>query len=273
LVANVQRLPPMKMATHACGLILLTAVAACTTGEAASSSGGPEPSVTASAAPGLDPSLAPAPVHATHAPVTGTVAETMDAASYTYVRLTTPQGDQWAAIPQAKLAVGDTVTIVNPMVMDAFQSPSLKRTFDHILFGTLAGKAPPPAPSGDPHAGMLPGALASSGPPPGSPVPKATGPNAHTIAEVLAAKATLKDKPVTVRGRVTKYNAAILGKNWLHLDDGSGKAPDDGTIVVTTGATANVGDVVVVQGVVRTDKDFGAGYSYAVMIEEATVTK
>ena len=178
--------------------------------------------------------------------------------------------------PQAKLAVGDTVTIVNPMVIDGFQSPTLKRKFDHILFGTLAGKGPPPAATGNPHAGMPgmggTGAELAAGPA----VPRATGANAHTVAEVLAGRATLKDKPVTLRGRVTKYNGAILGKNWLHVEDGSVKAAGDPTVVVTTAAAAApvaVGDVVVVQGVVRTDKDFGAGYSYPVMIEDATVTK
>ncbi len=266
-----------KLQAHADahGLVLLVAfagsVAGCTTRGAPSSGGVPEPSAAAAAVSAPASSLAPLPVHATTAPVTGTVAETMEAASYTYVRLTTPKGDQWAAIPQAKVAVGDTVTIANPMVIDGFTSPTLKRSFDHILFGTLAGGPPPPPARGNPHAGLT---LDETASPAGPPVPKATGANAYTIADVLAGKATLKDKTVSLRGRVTKYNASILGKNWLHLQDGSVKRPaDDGSIVVTTQATASVGDVVVVQGVVRTDKDFGAGYSYPVMIEDATITK
>jgi len=252
---------------------IAASVAACTAGESTSSSGGgPQPPV--AAPPAAESPPTPSPVHATASPVTGTVAETMEAASYTYVRMTTPQGEQWAAIPQAKLAVGDTVTIVNPMVIDGFQSPTLKRKFDHILFGTLAGKAPPAtAPTGNPHAGLMAGATATPELPPGPPVPRATGSNAHTIAEVFASKATLKDKPVTLRGRVTKYNASILGKNWLHLEDGSVKPPAEGTIVVTSGATATLGEVVVVQGVVRADKDFGAGYAYPVMIEDATIAR
>ena len=64
-----------------------------------------------------------------------------------------------------------------------------------------------------------------------------------------------------------------MGKNWLHLDDGSVKGASDPTIAVTSADTASVGDVVVVQGIVHTDKDFGAGYAYPVMIEEATITK
>jgi hypothetical protein len=223
----------------------------------------------------VDPSPppTPSPVHS-EASVTGTVAETMQVASYTYVRLTTPDGDKWAAIPQATLAVGDTATIQNPMVIDGFKSPKLGKTFDHILFGTLAGKAAtaaPADPNADPHARLRPGA-AQAGPAPSyPPLPKAQGPGAHTVAEILAGRASLKDKPVVLRGRVTKANGGILGKNWIHLADGSANGTGDGTILVTTQATPKLGDIVVVKGVVRTDKDFGAGYSYPVMIEDGAI--
>jgi hypothetical protein len=268
--------------------VLLVPAAAYIVGQRSSPASGAEtpttPSAVAALAPMPEPSPSPpSPVHGTAAPVTGIVAETMEASSYTYVRLTTPQGDQWAAIPQAKLTVGDTVTVANPMVIDGFKSPTLKRAFDHILFGTLAGRPPAASSTGNPHAGFsgapgphpgLPGtatahAVAAGGPP----VPKATGANAHTVAEVLAGAATLKDKSVSVRGRVTKFNASILGKNWLHVEDGSVKADPDGTVVVTTSDTAAVGDIVTVVGVVHTGKDFGAGYSYPVLIEEATLAK
>ena len=80
----------------------------------------------------------------------------------------------------------------------------------------------------------------------------------------------LKDKPVKVNGQVVKYNAGIMGKNWIHLRDGSGTAANN-DILVTTAAPAKVGDLVTVSGVVRNDKDFGAGYSYKVLIEDATL--
>jgi len=248
-------------------VLFLFAIAACTSGHSAPSGGQSEASPERAA----DPGPSPAPVRAVAAPVTGTVAETTQVANYTYMRLTTSQGDQWAAVPQAKVAVGDTVTLVNPMVIDGFKSPTLNRSFDHILFGSLAGSTPtaPPLPTGNPHAGIPQGPSA----PPGSPVARALGANAYTISEIMAATARLKDKPVTVRGRVTKLNAAIMGKNWLHIEDGSVKAPGDGSVVVTTTSNASVGDVLVASGVLRTDKDFGSGYRYAVLIEDAAITK
>ena len=82
----------------------------------------------------------------------------------------------------------------------------------------------------------------------------------------------LKDKPVLVRGKVVKYNAGIMGKNWVHLRDGSGSAADNtNDVLVTTANQAKVGDVVTVKGIVHTNKDFGAGYAYKVLIEEATL--
>ena len=126
-----------------------------------------------------------------------------------------------------------------------------------------AKQAPPAA------HGSLPAAAT-----PVAKVAKATGPDAKTVAEVVNGKAKLKDKPVVVRGQVVKFNADIMGKNWVHLQDGSGKAAD-GThnVIATTQDTVAVGDVVNAKGTVRTDVNIGAGYSYAVLIEDAVLRK
>ena len=77
-----------------------------------------------------------------------------------------------------------------------------------------------------------------------------------------------------VRGQVVKVNFGIMGKNWVHLQDGSGSAADGSNdILVTTQDRVAVGDVVNARGKVRTDLNLGAGYAYAVLIEDATVRK
>jgi len=105
-------------------------------------------------------------------------------------------------------------------------------------------------------------------------VARAEGANGHTVAELWAGKAALQDHPVTVRGKVVKFLPGIMGRNWLHLRDGSG-SPEQGThdITVTTNETAAVGDTVLVNGILRADKDFGAGYRYGVIIEEAKLAR
>jgi len=203
--------------------------------------------------------MKPAPVASASAgSLTGTVEETIDAAGYTYVRVKTASGDQWAAVTQTPLTKGATVTINAQMTAEKFESKTLHRTFDRVVFGTIAGSAPASSPRermSSPDTGNVN-------------VPKATASDAKTIAELHAEK-SLKDAPVTVSGKVVKYLPGIMGRNWIHIRDGSG--PDD--LTVTTTDTAAVGDVITAHGTVRRDKDFGAGYSYAVIVEDAKVTK
>jgi hypothetical protein len=105
-------------------------------------------------------------------------------------------------------------------------------------------------------------------------VAKSGGADGHTVAEVFAKRAALKDKPVEVRGKVVKFLPQIMGKNWIHLRDGSGSPEKkNNDLTVTTKDSANVGDVVVVRGTVKLDRDLGAGYQYPVLIEEAKVSK
>jgi hypothetical protein len=212
--------------------------------------------------------------------VTGTVAETIDAGPYTYLRLKTPSGEVWAAVNEAKLKIGAEVTVSNAMWMANFESKTLNRKFDRILFGSLAGQGDAAAaglPAG--HPPTAPGAAAAAVVPPAQDpgdvrVDKAPGKDARTVAEIYASKATLKGVEVVVRGRVVKFNAEIMGRNWLHLRDGSGSAEkQDNDITVTTTDVVAKGDVVTIRGKVALDQDFTAGYAYPVMIEGAKVVK
>lgn len=203
--------------------------------------------------------------------ITGSVLEVRDVESYTYLRLKTAEGETWAAISKTPVKKGAKVTIENVTVMNNFESRSLNQTFKTIAFGNLAGTGA--AKSGHAMGMAHPG----NNPPANIPdikVAKASGANAWTVAEINAKAAELKDKPVVVRGRIVKYNPSIMGKNWLHLRDGSGSA-EQGTndILVTTSGEAKVGDIVTVRGVVRTNKDFGSGYAYKSLIEDATIQK
>lgn len=92
-----------------------------------------------------------------------------------------------------------------------------------------------------------------------------------TIAELFAEKDALAGQPVTVRGKVVKVNAGIMGKNWLHVRDGSGAEGTNDLTVTTAGELPAVGDTVVVTGPVTLNKDFGMGYAYDVIVEDAEV--
>lgn len=198
--------------------------------------------------------------------VKGEVLETMNAGGYTYLRLKTKAGETWAAVNQTAVRPGAEVTIENTMVMHDFESKSLKKTFPKILFGSLGGAASANADMLSAHAGLTKAADAKV-----EAVAKAGGANARTVAEINAKGVELKDKTVLLRAKVVKYNPGIMGKNWVHLRDGSGSAADGSNdILATTSSKTRVGDVVTAQGFVRINKDFGAGYSYKVLIEDAT---
>jgi hypothetical protein len=93
-----------------------------------------------------------------------------------------------------------------------------------------------------------------------------------TVAEVFAEKDSLAGKPVTLRGKVVKSNAGIMGKNWIHVRDGSGSDGSNDLTVTTTTAQPNVGDTVLITGPLVLNKDFGMGYQYDVIVEDAQVT-
>lgn len=212
--------------------------------------------------------MPPAPTTGTA--LSGTVLEARDGGGYTYLRLRTKSGEVWAAVPAAQVRTGAEVSIANPQTMSGFQSKALNRTFDTIIFGTLAGAGAQAAPDlRAMHAG------ANQAPKvPVVKVEKAKGANAQTVAGIVAGAPKLKDKPVTVRGQVVKFSSGIMGKNWLHLRDGTGSSRDgtDDLIVVTNDSTS-VGEVVLVSGTVRTDRDLGMGYSYKVLVEDARLAK
>ncbi len=210
----------------------------------------------------------------------GHVEETMNSGGYTYMLLAIGTDKIWVATPQIQVKVGDDVVLMPGQEMKNFQSKTLNRTFESIIFS--------PGPlneGGAAHAGMggNPGAkgrkAASHGQTvapltQGIKVEKARGENAFTVAELYEKSGELKGKQVKVRGKIVKVSKNIMGKNWIHIQDGTGSV-DKGNfdLTVTTGATPAKDDVVTVTGMLEKEKDFGYGYHYSVIVEDATVEK
>lgn len=93
-----------------------------------------------------------------------------------------------------------------------------------------------------------------------------------TVAEVYAEKDALADTTVAVRGKVVKVNAGIMDRNWLHVRDGSGEEGTNDLTVTTTAELPEVGETVLVSGKLAVNKDFGMGYQYPVILEDAELT-
>jgi hypothetical protein len=196
--------------------------------------------------------------------VRGVVKEHQDVAQYTYLRLATDKGETWAAVYRAPVKDGATVTVLHASSIHAFHSKELNRDFDTIWFGMLPGYETAPSLSAAPAAAAVDaGKLA--------PMKPAAG--VVAIGDLAAKAKDIEGQQVTVAGHVVKENDGILGKNWIHLQDGTGSAADKSNdLLVTTDATAKVGDVVQATGTVRVKQDFGAGYAYDFVLERATIT-
>lgn len=201
----------------------------------------------------------------------GTVSETMNSGGYTYVLV--DDGDQkfWAAAPVFAVSVGEAVSVPAGMPMQNYHSRTLDRDFDLIYFaesilvgdGSAVADAPLALPPGHPEPSEVTDAGVDF-----NNIRVAEG--GHTINEIYTRKAELGGQEVTLRGKVVKYNPGIMGTNWLHIQDGTGEEGSN-DLTVTTDATVNEGDTVLITGILGVDRDLGGGYFYAVIVENAEV--
>jgi hypothetical protein len=164
------------------------------------------------------------------------------------------------------------------MVMEKFESKALNRSFDSIIFsdGVLSGGSTAAVPDPGKNEGVSPGSRGATKDKAAKiSVTRATGPNATTIAEAYSKRATLNNKKVVIRGQVVKISSGIMGKNWIHIQDGTGSEKKKNHNLVCTSKTdiADVGDVVTITGTLIKDRDFGSGYKYAVIVEDTKITK
>lgn len=207
--------------------------------------------------------------------LSGKVVETMNAGGYTYIRLEKKGKKTWVAVPEMKVSVGKQISLLPGQEMVNFRSNSLNRTFDSIIFSGGPVSASQSAGSKDKGGGKTAGstAAASSG---GKDikVEKAAGSDAYTVAEIYEKRTALHEKTAMVKGKVVKVSAGIMGKNWIHLQDGTGDAvTGTNNLVTTSQELPAVGDVVTMKGTIYQDKDFGSGYKYTVIMEKASIQR
>jgi len=200
----------------------------------------------------------------------GAVVETLEAGRYTYIQVNDGKKNIWVAVPTTKVAKGSMIAFDTQMEMKDFSSKSLGRKFDIIYFTSKIitdKKTDHPGGKMDPHAKKNPHAKAKfpTVNQPISGIDKAA--NGKTIAEIMDQKVSLKNQVVNVRGKVTKYSANVMGKNWIHIKDSS----SGNALTITTSETAKINDVIVASGKIVLDKDLGFGYKYEIIMEDTKV--
>ncbi len=198
----------------------------------------------------------------------GKVTDIIEAAGYTYAEVDTGKEKVWAAASKTSLALGDMIAFTTEMPMKNFHSNSMNRDFPVIYFVSrfITGEedlADTKAAKVSAHGKIKPAPAASAV----VDIDKVEGGN--TIAEVYADKQKLDGKAIRVRGQVTKYTPNIMSRNWLHIRDSS----TQNDLTITTDSVAAVDTVVVIEGKLALDRDFGHGYVYPLIVEGASVTK
>ncbi len=198
----------------------------------------------------------------------GKVTEVIHGAGYTYAEVDTGTEKVWAAASVSPIEVGDMISFSTEMPMENFHSKSMDRDFPLIYFVSKfntndSGSTGASTVTTRPHRKTRASATAAvvEG------VDKIEGGN--TIAELYKEKQTLDGKEVRVRGKVTRFTAGVMGKNWLHIRDSS--TLED--LTITTDSEAAVDAVVVIEGKLALDKDFGYGYVYPLIVEDASIIK
>lgn len=192
------------------------------------------------------------------------VAEVIQAGTYTYLRVTENDIESWLAVTRRQAKEGDILYYNNGMEMKNFTSKELDRTFETVLFiDNITDKQIsnpkmelPKSPNSSKEISRKEGIKIS------------TAENGISISEIFSKRDKYAGQRVKVRGEVVKYNSQIMGRNWVHIQDGtSDKSNYD--LTITTNDMVKVGDVVTFEGNISLNMDFGAGYSYEVIMEDA----
>lgn len=193
-----------------------------------------------------------------------TVKEVIQTTSYTYLLAQEKEGTQWLAVPKINAKVGQDYFYEGGMEMRDFESKELGRIFESVLFlnGVIsadANQASATDQSTTPSNNLVE-------------IETEKPEDAITLAELFANKTNYANRKVKIHGKVVKYNSGIMGKNWIHLQDGteySGK----NDLTITTNMATSLNETITIEGTIVLDKDFGSGYFYQIILEEGIIIK
>lgn len=195
------------------------------------------------------------------------VNEVLQTSGYTYILGQQSNQEMWMAVTKTEVKVGEKVYFSEAMEMNNFESKELNRVFDRIYFVDKISKQPINAEMQKAEViarqqeGMK--KLLDS-------IQLSPAKNGQSIGELYDNAKKFDKQKVKVRGQVVKVNMDIMDRNWVHLVDGT-KGNSKSDLTFTTQDVVQVGDTVVFEGVLAIDREFGAGYVYPLIVEEAVL--
>lgn len=196
-----------------------------------------------------------------------TVNEVLQTEKYTYLNVSENNASFWIAASKLDAHKGDVYLYRGGLLKTNFESLEFSRTFDTIyLVSNIINAAK--------HPGSNPG-MAMEGGAPSTPVniDLSKVKNAISLGALFKNKDKYKNQTITVAGTCTKANYGIMDRNWIHISDGSKDDSNQIDLTITTKERIQVGSKVALKGKITLDKDFGAGYRYSIIMEDAVAVQ
>jgi uncharacterized membrane protein YcgQ (UPF0703/DUF1980 family) len=194
------------------------------------------------------------------------VEEVIQTSQYTYMKVSENGAENWIAVNKQEASKGETYYYNQDLEMKNFNSKELNRTFETIYFVQGLSKEPIIAAVPTPATQGKSVGVKKEG------ISVAPADGSISIAGLYAKAADYAGKTIKMKGQVVKVTNEVMGKNWIHIQDGTG---DSGNfdLTITTHDQAKVDDVVTFEGTISLKKDFGYGYFYEVIMEDAKLVK
>jgi hypothetical protein len=191
--------------------------------------------------------------------------EFFDSERYTYVRVAEGDEEYWVAISKQPVEVGKKYVFQKGLMKKNFFSPEFNRVFETLYlvsdFRPMGGTNQ----AEDVLSALQSGDVLKVDP------NQITRPEGSVpLSELFKNMAKYNGKQIVVTGKVVKVNPMIMGRNWIHIQDGTVEGKD---LTVTTMENIPLGHVVSFEGTIALNKDFGAGYRYDIILEGAVVKK
>ncbi len=196
------------------------------------------------------------------------VEEVIQASTYTYFKALENSEERWIATAKTDASAGDVYFYEEALQMQDFTSKELNRTFDVIYFINRISKMPISSLDPHNHSGTMPAHSGKVNPEQKTSVTITKDTDETTIAQIFANPSEFTNKQTEIRGVVVKVNKDIMGKNWIHIQDGT-MHNNRFDLTITSRNLPTVNEEVTFKGSISLDRDFGSGYFYDVIMEDA----
>jgi hypothetical protein len=194
------------------------------------------------------------------------VQEILNTTKYSYLNVSEEGETYWIAIPKKEIDKGGTYYYRGGLKKTNFQSAEYNRVFETLYLVSDVSKDPGmmDVTGGNPHANV------SNTIPDDKNLKIQPPPGGITISELFANRKKYEGQTIKVKGKCVKLNNMIMNRNWIHIQDGSSK-DDKLDLTITTTEDVPLGSILTYEGKIALNKDFGAGYKYEIIMEEAQI--